>query len=421
MKKAIFILVMSLTIGGSQLAARASSVSDAVVAKFQTFYNASQWDSIYSMLSDRSRQMLPPDKTSAAMTQLSGQAGAFLSYTFTKEEHGMFYYKTAFKNATLQLLLSLSADNRLDVFRFLPDNGDAQAGADDKSAFVVATPTGKLYGSLVMPEGDKKVPVVLIIAGSGPTDRNGNNNAGLKTNAYQMIADSLKAAGIASVRYDKRGVGASAGALKDESSVDFNVYVDDAAAFAKKLKEDSRFSEVIVAGHSEGSLIGMIVAEKEHVKKYISIAGAGERIDKTIIDQVNAQSPEVAEQARKIMDSLRMGQEIKYVPQVLESLFRPSIQPFMKTWLKYDPQVEIKKLKMPVLIVQGKNDLQVSVKNAELLKKAEPKATLLYFDHMNHILKDVPEDKEINYASYGNPVLPLTGGLMTAIVQFIKQ
>ncbi len=418
MKKVFF--VFSILVATTASFAQSRTEVDAVVNKFQHFYNLQQTDSIYEMLSDRSKGLLPLDKTKQTFAQVHSQLGEMKSYEFTKETDKLSYYKTGFANATVSLLVSLSDGNKLETFRFIPYKEDT--APREQSNIVLKTRTGNVFGSLTFPEGSKKVPVVLIIAGSGPTDRNCNSEAGgLKTDAYKLLADSLQHAGIAALRYDKRGVGESAGAAVSEDSTRFGDMVDDAVGFVKMLKKDARFSKIIIAGHSEGSLIGMIAAAKEKVAGFISIAGVAQRADKIIEKQLRAQSGTLAAQATIILDSLDAGHLVKSVDPALMSLFRPSIQPYMISWLKYDPAKEIKKLTIPILIIQGTTDIQVEVSEAEQLKKASPKATLKVIDGMNHPLKQAPEDREKNVATYNNPKLPLSPGLMPAILDFISK
>ena len=123
------------------------------------------------------------------------------------------------------------------------------------------TPTGDISGTLLRPSSRPPL-VVLIVAGSGPTDRNGNSVLGVSANSYKILADSLAAHGLASVRYDKRGVGASSGAMMPEEKLRFDDYVADAAAWIDSLAHDPRFSRVAVIGHSEGALIAAVAAER---------------------------------------------------------------------------------------------------------------------------------------------------------------
>src|SRR5262245_21486419 len=155
----------------------------------------------------------------------------------------------------------------------------------------MATATGTIRGTLVVPPAADKVPIVLIIAGSGPTDRNGNSTLlPGKNNAYKMLAESLAAAGIASLRYDKRGLGGSAKAAgPGEPSLRFDMYVDDAVSWVAQLRADKRFSTVIVVGHSEGSLIGMLAARKAKADGFVSIAGVAHRASDVLRDQLRPQ------------------------------------------------------------------------------------------------------------------------------------
>ena len=419
MKKIIVSLLLLLSV--SALNAQTKTDFDAAITRFRHFFNLQLSDSIYNMLSEQGKKTLTPDKAADAFTGIYKQYGDLKSFEMIYNDAGLATYKANFSSITFTLLISLNKDNRLETFRFLPykESTKSSGRVKEKSNFSMKAGTGTIYGSYVLPDGGKKVPVVLIIAGSGPTDRDCNSAMGANTDAFFMIADSLKKAGIASLRYDKRGIAESAGAMKEEKDLRFDDYVSDAAAILKLLKMDHRFSSVYVMGHSEGSLIGMIAAKKEKIAGYISLSGAGEPAGKLITDQLSVNSSFLAEKAGIIIDSIKKGFTVTDIPSDLNSLFHESVQPYLHSWLKYDPQVEIKKLKVPVLIVQGTNDLQVSQKEADLLKKAYPSARLQLVEGMNHILKQAPTDRRQNFATYNDPTLPLSSGLMPGIIQFI--
>lgn len=289
----------------------------------------------------------------------------------------------------------------------------------NETPITLETSTGSIYGTLTTPVDFKKAPVVLIIAGSGPTDRDGNNSQ-MKNNSLLQLAHSLAAAGIASVRFDKRGIAASAASMKSESDIRFDDYVNDAKAWVALLKKDTRFTKIIIAGHSEGSLIGMIAA-REGADKYISIAGAGKPAAIIIKDQLNNQSPQLKEMASPTLDSLVKGKTVTDYNPMLASLFRPSVQPYLISWFKYDPAAELSKLKIPVQIIQGTNDLQVSINDAEMLSKAYPAASLNLINEMNHVLKIASADKTENMKSYNNPQLPIAQEMIKVVVEFIKK
>lgn len=289
-----------------------------------------------------------------------------------------------------------------------------------ESELILKTPTGDISGTLSIPQKTNRIPVVLIIAGSGPTDRNCNSPLGLKTNAYKMLAAGLAENGIASVRFDKRGIGESRSAMKSESELRFETYIDDVVSWISLLKSDRRFSRIILLGHSEGSLIGMIAAEKKNVSVFISVAGIGRPADKVLQDQLKNKLPlQLLLESNSILDSLRNGKTMSKVDQNLLVLYRPSVQPYMISWIKYDPSKEISKLKVPVLIIQGTTDLQVNVGDAKLLAAARPGAKLSIIENMNHVLKECDNDLQKNAATYNNPDLPLKPGLVDEIVKFI--
>jgi pimeloyl-ACP methyl ester carboxylesterase len=274
--------------------------------------------------------------------------------------------------------------------------------------------------------------VVLIIAGSGPTDRNGNSPL-LKgpNNSLKLLAEGLAAQGIASVRYDKRMIGETGKAMKlaaektqtlpREDDLTFESYIEDAVSWGKLLRSDRRFSKLIVLGHSEGSLIGMVAAQRIGADAFVSIAGAGRPIQQVILEQVKPQfSPELFKQTEEILNQLADGKTVQSVPPELLALFRPSIQPYMISWLRYDPTKEIAKLKTPVLIAQGTTDIQVREVDAKGLANGNPAAKLLMIEGMNHVLKMVSNEQGKQISSYSDPSLPVAPELITAIGGFVK-
>ncbi|MCY7355930.1 MAG: alpha/beta hydrolase [Rudanella sp.] len=237
----------------------------------------------------------------------------------------------------------------------------------------------ELGGTLTRPQNlSCPVPVVLMIAGSGPTDRNCNSGTQLQSNAYAMLADSLSRLGVAMLRYDKRGSGTNIPAVVQRLKTEdhrFDFYVNDAVGFARILQADKRFSKVVIAGHSEGSLVGMLVARQTNANGFVSLAGAGRTIAEILKVQLGrGQSPDSQQYINVRLDSLREGQRVQSVTPGLMQIMNPRMQPAMISWMKYDPAIEIAQFKGPVLILQGKRDLQVAASEAELLKKARPDA-----------------------------------------------
>ena len=288
--------------------------------------------------------------------------------------------------------------------------------------FVLRTSTGNIYGTMTVPKNKKTMPLVLFIAGSGPTDRDCNQPT-LKTNAFKMLSDSLSHYGIASLRFDKRGIAASVAAGGKEEDLRFEHYIDDVKSWIDTLKTDSRFSEIVVMGHSEGSLIGMIACENNSkVSKYISISGVAISADKIIKEQLANQPAMIKDAAFPILDNLKAGKTLSDVPQMLYSLFRPSVQPYMISWMKYNPQDEIKKLAIPILIIQGTTDIQVSESQADLLHSVSKKSSLCKIENMNHVLKTCKTTElTTQMTTYTSPDFPLADGLVKVIIDFVKK
>lgn len=299
----------------------------------------------------------------------------------------------------------------------------AHAGSYTERAVTQAVAGGTLYGTELIPEGGAKVPVVLLHSGSGPTDRDGNSEAAsLLNNSLRMLAESLAQQGIATVRYDKRGVASSAGLVKEESDLRLDSYVEDAVVWMRQLRTDKRFSRVVMAGHSEGALIALVACQRAKADACVSISGPGHPLADILRDQLKPKLPPALSGANeRILVALEQGKPVEDVPPELMMLYRPSVQPYLISSFKTDPRKAIASLKMPVLIAQGTTDIQVAVKEVQALSAAAPSAKLVVIDGMNHVLKMVPADPAAQRASYSDPNLPLAPQLSEAVAAFAKQ
>ena len=281
---------------------------------------------------------------------------------------------------------------------------------------------GRVFGTLELPAHSFPVPVALIIAGSGPTDRNGNSIAlPGSNNSLKLLAAGLAERGIASLRYDKRGIAASRAAMAKEEDIRFEDYIADAKGWIAQLESDPRFSSIIVVGHSEGSLIGMVAARESNADAFVSLEGAGRNAKDVITAQLAAQlPPAVVNQAKDIMTRIEAGQQVDSIPPFLAPLFRPSVRPYLVSWFKYTPSVEMAKLKIPALVVQGTTDIQTSQEDAKLLAAALPAARLVMIEGMNHVLKTAPPGRAEQMPAYSDPSLPVVPTLLEEISAFIK-
>lgn len=284
------------------------------------------------------------------------------------------------------------------------------------------TAQGTLYGTLLKPSGTVPVTVALLIAGSGPTDRNGNNPEGGHNDSLKRLAQSLAKQGIASLRYDKRGVAASRAATPDERDLSVPTYVADAVAWAHQLNADPAFNQLILIGHSEGALIASLAAATAQADAVVVIAGSSRPIDQLLREQLASRlPPHLFEQSERLLDRLSAGQFSADVPAQLQVLFRPSVQPYLISLLRQHPGQAFANLQVPALIVQGSHDIQVSVSDAKALQAAKPDAELLIIPGMNHMLRVSAEDLPAQLASYNNPRLPLAHGLSEQIAGFIQR
>ena len=261
----------------------------------------------------------------------------------------------------------------------------------------------------------------LILSGSGPTDRNGNNPQ-MTNNSLKKVAQALANAGIESTRYDKRAIAQSRGAAPERpDSLTIETYMDDAYAWLKKIETENKGVKLFVIGHSEGSLIGLMAAIRMQVTGFISLAGTGRTIDLVLKEQLKDMAREPREIAYEIIDSLKAGYLVDNVPPAFFSLFSPGVQPYLISWMRYNPAEEIKIFQGSVLIVQGTSDLQVKEEDAEALKAARPDATYLLIDDMNHVLVISAGDRDANIGTYNDPELPLPANLIENLVNFIKK
>jgi len=277
-----------------------------------------------------------------------------------------------------------------------------------------------LAGTLLLPDGPGPHPALIVLPGSGPVDRDGNL-PGLANNGLRLLAEGLAEHGIATLRADKRGVGASHAAAPDEASLRVETYVDDTVHWMRALGGDPAIARVGLLGHSEGAVIATLAAQQAAADRLVLVAGAGSPAGPAILRQLAAGGtpPELVAAARGIIARLLRGEAVTEVPPELAGLFRSSVQPYLTSWLLRDPAAELAPVQCPVLVVQGAADLQIQVSDARLLAASRPGAGLLLVPAMNHVLKAPAEGRAANLAAYADPDLPLAAGLVEGIARFV--
>ena len=277
-----------------------------------------------------------------------------------------------------------------------------------------------LHGTL-RPAGSD-APAVLILAGSGPTDRDGNNPLGVKAATYRLLAEALAERGIATLRVDKRGIGQSAGAATREEDLRIETYADDARTWASELKRRTSAPCIWLLGHSEGALVAQLAARAApDVCGLVLVSGPGRKGGDVLREQLGPQLPEpLKTRAFAAIADLEAGRAADGPPE-LAGLFRPSVQPYLISWLRHDPAELLRAYRGPVLIVHGDTDLQAALADAERLKAASSAAELVRFAGVNHVLKTAPADRPGNLATYSDPALPLAPGVADAIARFVSE
>jgi uncharacterized protein len=275
-----------------------------------------------------------------------------------------------------------------------------------------------IHSVLTKPLINGDIALAIFIAGSGPTDLDGNQLM-MKNNSLKLLSEALVSKNIATLRFDKFGIAKSADPNFNESKLTIDRYSNDVVSLIKLMK-DKGFKKIFIIGHSEGSIIGLIALQSSEAKGFISVAGAGVPADEILRTQLKPQlPPDIYLTVDKILDSLKNGHQVKNIPQSLYALFRPSVQPYEISWFNYSPTDLISKICCPVLIVQGDKDIQVGISDAQNLANASKKGKLVIIKNMNHVLKTINGDLQENYSSYTNPDLPVNQELSKEITDFI--
>jgi len=301
----------------------------------------------------------------------------------------------------------------------------AVAAAPVEREVTAPGPQGNLAGTLS--DAGKGTPVVLIIPGSGPTDRDGNNPLGVTAAPYRMLAEGLAKQGVSSLRTDKRGMFGSKAAIPDANKVTIADYAADAHAWVKSAQAATGAKCIWVLGHSEGSLVALTAGQRpDGICGVISVSGPGRKLGTVMRDQLNsnpANAP-ILQPALAALDSLEAGKPVDAatLPAPLQPLFNAAVQPFVMNLLAQDPPKLAAGLTVPYLIVQGDKDIQVSVDDARLLSAGQPKAKLAVLPGVNHVLKTVLSgDRAANMATYGDPSLPIAPAVVDEIASFVKR
>jgi pimeloyl-ACP methyl ester carboxylesterase len=315
----------------------------------------------------------------------------------------------------------------LGVAMVLSSGSVLAAGGPSGTEMDIPGPAGPLKGTLTRPApGMPPLAAVLVVPGSGPTDRDGNNPMGIQAATYRLLAEGLASRGIATLRIDKRGLFGSAAAIPDANAVTIGDYATDVQAWSAALRQQAGTPCNWLLGHSEGGLVALAAAARhpEGLCGLVLVATPGRPLGEVLRAQLRANpaNAPVLDSALAAIASLEHGRRVDVTPlhPALKALFNPSVQGFLIDAFSYDPRQLVAHVSLPVLVLQGERDLQVSVADAKALVQANPHARLVLLPDTNHVLKQVVwDDPKANLATYGDPTLPLAPAVVEAIAEFV--
>jgi len=275
---------------------------------------------------------------------------------------------------------------------------------------------GAIDAWLSMPPGAEQPPVALLIAGSGSTDHDGNGPQ-VKPATLKKLSEALLARGIATLRYDKRGAGGWKPEFGKPEDFRFKDYVDDAAALVNHLRASAKFSKVVVIGHSEGGLVGILTARRIPVDKLVLLAVSARKQGDLLKAQLEKKlPPDKFGEIAKAIDRIMAGEIVEPMPPGLA--IPPSLQPGIASAFTEDPIPPLRKIEEPMLIVAGGKDSQLARLDFLALTTVAFAAKTLWVPGMNHVLVDVTDDAD-DLAAYDQPDRPLDADMIAAVADFI--
>lgn len=290
---------------------------------------------------------------------------------------------------------------------------------------VQVSPDKHLEGTIYLPSQEPMRAAMLIVPGSGPTDRDGNNPYAVSSSPYRSLAQELAKHGIATLRTDKRGIGRSAAALAREEDSTLQLNAEDTSAWVNAFRTRFGLKCVWLLGHSEGGLVAMIAAKgNANVCGVVLISTPGRPAGEILREQLRANpgNAPILEQALDVLQTLEAGGDVDSgkIDKALLPLFRPSVQPHLRSLFAVDPVHLLDQLICPILVLQGENDLQVSVQDAKRLASSKRVKRLVILPGVNHIMKEAPVEPQANLATYKDSSA-ISAAVVEAIVRFVLE
>lgn len=272
--------------------------------------------------------------------------------------------------------------------------------------FVNDEANATLSGTITYPVGyiqGKKVPVVVMVTGSGPQNRDSEI---YEHKPFLIIADYLARNGYATLRYDDRCVGKSTGRFQAETTKEV---AKDAALAVKYLRDTKKFSKIGVLGHSEGGNVAFMLGADKLIDFAITMAGVGVQGNECLYQQGIA----IAKQS---------GQEYQLTKEQLREYLIGTMSPWYEFFLDYDPASDISKTTCPVLVMNGEKDLQViASSNVEAIKGNLPKnkkSQVKIYPGLNHLFQECTTGLPTEYINIEQTISPI---VLEDIAAWLKQ
>ncbi len=293
--------------------------------------------------------------------------------------------------------------------------------------------TISLAGTLTLPHGEGPWPAAVLITGSGAQDRDENTPGpgGLKLGIFRSIADALTRSGIAVLRYDDRGVGGSGGDLNTAGLSDLVADVEAAVRYLRGRGEIDG-ARIALVGHSEGAIIAPIVAAADRgIAAVVLMAGTSTPLDSVLVEQFegaareaggdSAAIAEAGEMARQLSRAIRGGGDVEAELPAQFKALAGNVK-WLREHFQHDPLATVRQVKVPVLIVNGEQDVQVAPEHARRLDRAlteagHPDHALRIFPRLNHLFA---LSKGEGTAEYADPNAKVDAEFLTYLAGWLS-
>jgi len=299
--------------------------------------------------------------------------------------------------------------------------------------FFSASDGAELPGTLVEPAASERaagatpaqrLPLVILHAGLGATNRDGNNyNVPGKNDSLRQLAGALLEHNVASYRYDKRGSGAASWLVAREEDQSLEAWIGDLVSATKALAATGRYSGIWLLGLNDGAVVAAAAANKltsmDQPANGLVIACASSESTLEAFSKAVANSPEEHRaEGASLISAISAGRLVPETSEYYAAAFRPGVQPYLIEAFGRDLETELSLFTGPCLLAQGNMDMQVTLTDFLALQAARPDALTVMPFRMNHVLKDVSQDVEENYDSFSNPGYPVSQEFVDSLVQF---